>query len=97
MALAMLPKAAPAASSVAAHATAVPVPIVAKATLPRERARDLYSLRARRMVLGYLRLKLLELREADLDRARAVIEGKLGIDALLPAAATQAGIRAAGR
>ena len=32
---------------------------------------------------SYLRLKLLELREADLERARAVIERRLGPDALL--------------
>jgi hypothetical protein len=37
----------------------------------------------RRSAQTYLRLKLLELREADLERARLVIEGKLGIDALL--------------
>jgi hypothetical protein len=50
--------------------------------LPREQARDLYSARAKRLVEGYIRLRLLELREADLDRARAVIERKLGADAL---------------
>jgi hypothetical protein len=36
------------------------------------------------------------LRKADLDRARAVIEGKLGVDALF-APPTQAGRRAPGR
>jgi hypothetical protein len=34
-------------------------------------------------VQSYLRLKLLEMREADLERARAVVERKLGIGALL--------------
>jgi hypothetical protein len=97
LALAVLPRPAPAAPSAAAHATTVPSPIVAKATLPREHARDLYSLRARRLVMGYLRLKLLELRENDLDRARAVVEGKLGVDTLFSPSATQAGIRAGGR
>jgi hypothetical protein len=46
-------------------------------------ASGLYSQHARRLVQSYLRLKLLEMREADLERARRVIEGKLGIDALL--------------
>lgn len=43
----------------------------------------LYSRRARRLVQSYLRMKLLELRESDLDRARAVIERRLGPEALL--------------
>jgi hypothetical protein len=43
----------------------------------------LYSRRSRRLVQSYLRLKLLEMREADLERARRVIERKLGIGALL--------------
>lgn len=49
---------------------------------PRERDRSLYSPRARRLVQGYLRLRLLEAREAELVRVRAVIERKLGVDAL---------------
>jgi hypothetical protein len=43
----------------------------------------LYARRARRLVQSYLRLKLLELREIDLERARAVIERRLGPQALL--------------
>lgn len=43
----------------------------------------LYGRRARRLVQSYLRLKVLELRKADLERARLVIERKLGIGALL--------------
>ena len=43
----------------------------------------LYSRRARRLVQSYLRLKVLEMRQADLQRARLVIERKLGIGALL--------------
>jgi hypothetical protein len=43
----------------------------------------LYGPAVRRSAQTYLRLKLLELREADLDRARLVIEGRLGIGALL--------------
>ncbi len=97
LALAALPGPASAAPSAAPRATAEAVPFVAKATLPREQARDLYSARARRLVMGYLRLKLLELREADLDRARAVVEGKLGVDALFAPAGAQAGPRATGR
>jgi len=50
---------------------------------PRIRAADLYAPSVRRSVQSYLRLRLLELREADLERARLVIEGQLGIDALL--------------
>jgi hypothetical protein len=52
--------------------------------LPLGQARDLYSARARRLVRAYIRLQLLELRKAELDRVRAVIEGKLGVDTLLP-------------
>src|SRR5471032_1308017 len=44
---------------------------------------ELYSPRVRRTTQNYLRLRLLELREADLDRARAVIEHRLDIKALL--------------
>jgi hypothetical protein len=46
-------------------------------------AAALYSRRSRRLVQSYLRLKLLEMRERDLDRARQVVERKLGIRALL--------------
>jgi hypothetical protein len=60
------------------------------ATPPPATARDhrvaaaaLYSRRSRRLVQSYLRLKLLEMRERDLDRARQVVERKLGIGALL--------------
>lgn len=44
---------------------------------------SLYARRSRRLVQSYLRLKLWLLREQDLDRARLVIERKLGIGALL--------------
>ena len=53
---------------------------------PREHriaAAALYSRRSRRLVQSYLRLKLLEMRERDLDRARQVVERKLGIKSLL--------------
>ena len=46
-------------------------------------ASALYSRRSVRLVRSYLRLKLLEMREADLERARKVVERKLGIRALL--------------
>jgi len=82
LALALVSGPAAAAPRPLPRATAVPKAIVAKDVLPREQARDLYSARARRVITGYLRLRLLELREADLDRARAVIEGKLGADRL---------------
>jgi hypothetical protein len=44
---------------------------------------SLYSRRSRRLVQSYLRLKLWEMREADLERARKVVERKLGIGSLL--------------
>jgi len=44
---------------------------------------SLYARRTRRLVQSYLRLKLYEMREADLERARKVVERKLGIKALL--------------
>jgi hypothetical protein len=50
---------------------------------PRHAAAALYSRRSRRLVQSYLRLKLLEMRERDLERARKVVERKLGIGALL--------------
>jgi hypothetical protein len=61
--------------------TPAPSPIVAARTIPDPAA--LYSAHARRLIAAYLRLRMLELREADLDRARAVIEGKIRIDDLL--------------
>jgi hypothetical protein len=62
------------------RATPSPRPIVAD---PRLDAGSLYSPHAKRLVQAYLRLRLLELREEDLDRVRAVIEGKLRVDDLL--------------
>ncbi len=47
-------------------------------------AADLYSLRARRRFASYLRLRLLELREARLERAADVVEGRLPVDVLVP-------------
>ncbi|GAC1660178.1 MAG: hypothetical protein NVS4B13_08360 [Candidatus Elarobacter sp.] len=49
----------------------------------RPAAAALYSRRSRRLVQSYLRLKLLEMREADLERARKVVERKVGITTLL--------------
>jgi hypothetical protein len=43
----------------------------------------LYSPRLRRSTILYLRLRLLELREEGLDRARLAIERRLSIDDLL--------------
>jgi hypothetical protein len=63
-----------------ASATPAPRPTVP----PRLRAdASLYSPRARRLVQSYLRLRLLERREAELERVRDVIERRLGIDDLL--------------
>jgi hypothetical protein len=56
----------------------------APTTPPRRvAAAALYSRRSRRLVQSYLRLKVLEMREADLERARKVVERKLGIGALV--------------
>ncbi len=60
----------------------------APAPPPPARARalgadDVFSLRARRRAAAYLRMRLLELRKARLDRAAEVIERRLGADALL--------------
>jgi hypothetical protein len=84
-----------AAPSAAPRATTVPKAIVA--ALPAGRATDLYSPRARRLVRTYLRLKMLELRQAELDRVRAVVEGRLGVDALFSPSPAQAVNRATGR
>ncbi len=45
---------------------------------------ELYSLRARRRFAAYLRLRLLEWREEGLERAAAVVEHRLSVDALVP-------------
>ena len=65
---------------------AVPLRGAAQPNAPRDHriaAAALYSRRSRRLVQSYLRLKLLEMRERDLERARKVVERKLGIGALL--------------
>jgi hypothetical protein len=80
--LALLSGPASAQPSAAPRATTVPKAIVAPAVLSLGGARDLYSARARRLVRAYLRLQMLELRKTELDRVRAVIEGKLGVDDL---------------
>lgn len=51
---------------------------------PRLRADELYSPHARRRFAAYLRLRLLELREAGLVRAAAVVERRLPVDVLVP-------------
>ena len=56
-----------------------------------EQGTSLYSPRARRLMRAYLRLRLLELRERDLDRVRTVVERRLGVDALLTDRETRAG------
>lgn len=49
---------------------------------PRALGPALYSTHARRLVQAYLRLKLLEAREAELERVRKVVERRLGVGAL---------------
>jgi hypothetical protein len=57
-----------------------------QATLPEpaERSSELYSLRARRRFAAYLRMRLLEMREAGLERAADAVERRLPVDALVP-------------
>jgi len=45
---------------------------------------DAFGAHARRRMAGYLRLRLLELREAGLERAAAVVERRLPVDLLVP-------------
>ncbi len=68
-----------------ASATAVvpPRPSARPSPAPKAPRFSLYSTHARRLVQAYLRLKLLEAREADLERVRKVIERRLGPNALL--------------
>jgi len=56
------------------------IPVRTSAGTPDE----LYSLRARRRFASYLRLRLLEMRKSNLERAAAVIERRLPLDALFP-------------
>jgi len=51
--------------------------------LPYE-SQELYSLRARRRFAAYLRMRLLEMREAGLERAADAVERRLPADALVP-------------
>jgi hypothetical protein len=59
-----------------------PRPIVRAVPRPAHSS-DLYSQRARRRFAAYLRLRLLELREAGLERAARAVERRLSIDDLL--------------
>jgi len=75
-------------STLATRADPASVPLPALTPHPNASKRPLaasalYSRRSVRLVRSYLRLKLLEMREADLERARKVVERKLGIRALL--------------
>ena len=83
--------------SAATRATTVPKAIVAPVPPSADQARDLYSARARRLVRNYIQLRLLELRGADFDRVRGIIEGRLGIDSLFSPPPVQGGNRASGR
>lgn len=51
---------------------------------PQLRADELYAPRARRRFAAYLRLRLLEMREAGLERAAAVVERRLPVETLVP-------------
>ncbi|MBV8298872.1 MAG: hypothetical protein JO083_04835 [Candidatus Eremiobacteraeota bacterium] len=67
----------------APHPSPRPTPSPPARAAHRLTASALYARRSRRLVQSYLRLKLLEMREVDLERARKVVERKLGIRALL--------------
>jgi hypothetical protein len=95
--LALLSAPATAAPGAAPRATTVPKAIVAPRSAAAESAHDLYSARARRLVRTYLQLRMLELREADLERVRTVITGRMNVDALFPSPPAQAGDRGQGR
>jgi hypothetical protein len=60
-----------------------PAPRAAVTPAPHRGDWALYSPHARKLVQTYLRLRLLESREADLERVRAVIERRLSVDRLL--------------
>ena len=76
--LLFLPFGAAGSAAAAADAARVPVP-----TADTQARIDLYAPRVRRSTVMYLRLRLLELREEGLERARAAIERRLSIDDLL--------------
>jgi hypothetical protein len=46
---------------------------------------QLFSLRERRRIAAYLRMRLLEMREAGLERAAQAVERRLPADTLVPA------------
>jgi hypothetical protein len=50
--------------------------------VPQIAAGDLYAARVRRRMASYLRMRLLELRKAGLDRAAEVVEHRLPVDKL---------------
>jgi hypothetical protein len=47
-------------------------------------ASELFSRRERRRIAAFMRMRLLEMREAGLERAAAVVERRLRPDALAP-------------
>jgi hypothetical protein len=66
----------------------LPSPAASPPPPPAERALaadELFSLRARRRAAAYLRMRVLELRKARLDRAADVIERRLPVGELLQA------------
>jgi hypothetical protein len=73
-----------AASSRATNPTPAPIVSPRPTATPTLPPAALYSRHARRVAQAYLRMKLLELREADLERVRDAVERGLGPDAFLP-------------
>jgi len=75
----------PAPPAVAAHAWSSVGATRSRTTAGSFRSDELFSLRERRRIAAYLRMRLLEMREAGLERAAAAVERRLPADALLPA------------
>ena len=69
-------------ATVPRHPVVPPRPSARPSPAPEAPSNSLYSTHARRLVQAYLRLKLLQTREADLERVRKVIERRLGANAL---------------
>lgn len=60
-----------------------PAPLHPRDSVRKYRSDELYSLRERRRIAAYLRMRLLELRETGLDRAADAVERRLPADVLL--------------
>lgn len=71
-------------TTLAAHPGRGRLSAIARGPRPHLRADELYSTHARRRFAAFLRLRLLEMREAGLERAAAVVERRLPVGTLVP-------------